>query len=540
MKALHVLDYVVIGLYFVSLIGIGLWSVHKAKNRDDYLVAGRRLGFPLFFGCMSAMAVGGAVTVGGTGKGYSDGIAGMWVGGSLGMGLILLGMLVSSRLSRLRALSINEVIERNYGAGARIFGTVLTIIYTVALTVVQVVSMGAITAGVFGISLHWAMLLSGLVVVFYTFLGGMWSVTMTDIVQFVIKTLGVVILVPIVVLSNPTIGGLSGFIAKVPESHWDVGAYGVSGTLYWILLYVPGLVIGQDIWQRIFTARTPRTARAGTLSAGVYAVVYSLAAVMLGMSVRAAGIELDDPSMAFEAGVSAFLPQGIAGLLLAAALAASMSVASGTILACSTVIYNDLYVRFIRQRPTGAEASHRSQDDADSRADAWINRAIALTVGLVIIGLSLLIGDLFKALDLAYGFLSGCVFIPVIFSFVFKRISPKAGFVSLLVSAITVGGTMIFGEVTNRPDFAVGGNWPITFGIGIGLVSYLLVTAIDPTRIVPNVEIRDRTEDQGEDDDEGSTGSEGLSASSSRLRRQDRCEEVRTGPNVPPPPSTPS
>lgn len=540
MKALHVLDYVVIGLYFVSLIGIGLWSVHKAKNRDDYLVAGRRLGFPLFFGCMSAMAVGGAVTVGGTGKGYSDGIAGMWVGGSLGMGLILLGMLVSSRLSRLRALSINEVIERNYGAGARIFGTVLTIIYTVALTVVQVVSMGAITAGVFGISLHWAMLLSGLVVVFYTFLGGMWSVTMTDIVQFVIKTLGVVILVPIVVLSNPTIGGLSGFIAKVPESHWDVGAYGVSGTLYWILLYVPGLVIGQDIWQRIFTARTPRTARAGTLSAGVYAVVYSLAAVMLGMSVRAAGIELDDPSMAFEAGVSAFLPQGIAGLLLAAALAASMSVASGTILACSTVIYNDLYVRFIRQRPTGAEASHCSQDDADSRADAWINRAIALTVGLVIIGLSLLIGDLFKALDLAYGFLSGCVFIPVIFSFVFKRISPKAGFVSLLVSAITVGGTMIFGEVTNRPDFAVGGNWPITFGIGIGLVSYLLVTAIDPTRIVPNVEIRDRTEDQGEDDDEGSTGSEGLSASSSRLRRQDRCEEVRTGPNVPPPPSTPS
>jgi SSS family solute:Na+ symporter len=490
-KALHVVDYVVIGLYFAALVGIGLWSVRKTRNRDDYLVAGRRLGFPLFFGCMSAMAVGGAVTVGGTGKGYSDGIAGMWVGGSLGMGLILLGMLVSNRLSRLRALSINEVIERNYGAAARVFGAILTIIYTVALTVVQVVSMGAITAGLFGISLRWAMFGSGLVVVFYTFLGGMWSVTMTDIVQFVIKTLGVLIFVPIVVLNDSSIGGISGFIEKVPESHWNLGAYGVSGTVYWILLYVPGLVIGQDIWQRMFTARTPSIARAGTLSAGAYTIVYSLAAVVLGMSVRAAGIQLDDPSMAFEAGVSAFLPPGIAGLLLAAALAASMSVASGTILACSTVVYNDLYVRFIRGHGTASADPHDVQDAADSQRDAWINRGIALVVGLAIIGLSLLIGDLFKALDLAYGFLSGCVFVPVIFSFVLKRISPKSGFVSLVASAITVGGTMVFGEATNRLDFAVGGNWPITFGIGVGLVAYLLVMAVDRTRIVPNVEIED-------------------------------------------------
>ncbi|MCT6836326.1 MAG: hypothetical protein M3036_01565, partial [Bifidobacteriales bacterium] len=342
MKKLHLLDFVVIGLYFAILIGIGLWSVHRTKGRDDYLVAGRRLGFPLFFGCMAAMAVGGAVTIGGTGKGYSDGIAGIWVGGSLGMGLILLGMLVSSRISKLRALSINEVLERNYGMGSRIFGAVLTVIYTIALTVVQVVSMGEITAGIFNISLRWAMLLSGVVVVFYTFLGGMWSVTMTDIAQFVIKTLGIMILVPIFVLSNPRIGGISGFFAKIPQSHWNLGAYGFSGTLYWILLYVPGLVIGQDIWQRVFTARSPKIARRGTISAGVYAILYSLLSIMLGLSVYALGIKLDDPSMAFEAGISAFLPQGLVGLLLAAALAASMSVASGTILACSTVLYNDV------------------------------------------------------------------------------------------------------------------------------------------------------------------------------------------------------
>lgn len=77
------------------------------------------------------------------------------------MGLILLGTLVSSKLNRMRALSINEVIERNYGATARLVGAVLTIIYTVALTVVQVVAMGSILAGLFDMNLTMAMALAG-------------------------------------------------------------------------------------------------------------------------------------------------------------------------------------------------------------------------------------------------------------------------------------------------------------------------------------------------------------------------------------------
>ena len=494
-NALHGIDYAIIALYFLAMIGIGIWSVRMAKSREDYLVAGRRLGFPMFFGCMAALAVGGAVTVGGTGKGYSTGMAGLWVGGSLGMGLVLLGMLVSSKLNRMRALSINEVIERNYGVTARVFGAVLTIIYTIALTVVQVVAMGAIVTGIFDMDVTTAMILSGSVVVFYTFLGGMWSVTLTDIVQFVIKTLGVMILVPIFVLSDSRIGGVSGLLDKLPAEHWNVFAYGFSGSLYWVLLYVPGLVIGQDIWQRVFTARSDTIAKRGTVAAGIYSIFYALAGVMLGMAVFAAGIELTNPSLAFEAGVAAFLPPGVAGLLLAAAMAASMSVASGTILACSTVVYNDLFLRFVRgaKASDSAAASAAGADDAHGHRtvhrDVWINRAIALAIGLFTIALAVLISDIFKALDLAYGFLSGCVFVPVIASFVLKRISPRAGLVSLAASAAVVAGTMAYGESTAQPEFAIGGNWPIMFGIIVGLISYVVVHLLDRHKITPNVQI---------------------------------------------------
>lgn len=514
------LDYGVIALYFVAMIGVGLYSVTFAKGRDDYLLAGRRLGFPLFFGCMAAMAVGGLVTVGGAKRGYTHGIAGLWVGGSLGLGLILLGVLISSKLSRLRALSINEVIERNYGMSARFLGAVLTIIYTVALTVVQVIAMGDILSAVFGWERTLGMVVGGGVVVVYTFLGGMWAVTMTDIVQFVIKTLGIVILVPIFALASPKIGGFSGLVEKIPASHWDPFALGLDGTLYWILLYVPGLVIGQDIWQRMFTARSERVARTGTILAGVYSIIYGVAAVVLGMAVLAAGVKLGPKHTenAFFEGVSLFLPQGLAGLLLAAAMAASMSVASGTILACSTVVYNDLYVRIVRHSRDSdvidsaedREALSRSavQRDEEARAtkgadrDVWINRGIALVIGLVVVILSTKIDNIFKAIDLSYGFLSGCVFVPVIATFFLRKVSPRAGLASLSLSALGVAVSMWFGESgragallgqAEGEKWAIGGNYPIMIGMAVGLAVYVAFTLLDRNKIVPNVGVEEQT-----------------------------------------------
>ncbi|MDO5627040.1 MAG: sodium:solute symporter [Mobilicoccus sp.] len=523
MGSIHLIDYIVIGAYVLAMLGIGVASTFFAKERDDYLLAGRRLKFPLFFGCMAAMAVGGAVTVGGAQRGYEVGIAGVWVGGSLGLGLITLGVLISSKLAKLRALSINEVIERNYGASARLLGAVLTIIYTVALTVVQVIAMGSIVSLIFtDISHTTAMVVSGAIVVFYTFLGGMWAVTMTDIVQFVIKTLGIMILVPIFLLVSGDFGGLTGLVEHTPAEHWDPWALGFSGTLYWILIYVPGLVIGQDIWQRMFTARNERIARTGTILAGVYSILYGLAAVLLGMAVLAVGATPDRPSETFALGVELFLPPGFAGLLLAAAVAAAMSVASGTILACSTVIYNDVYLRLVRgERASGVEAAaddrvalgtsavERQLEVPDAHQvttrDVWINRGIALTIGLMVIGLAVVIEDIFRALDLAFAFLSGCVFVPVIAAFFLRRVSPKAGLFSLLLSAIGVAGAMILGESGQAAvlfgeeaaaDWVIGGNYPIMVGMSIGVVVYVVFTLLDPHKRAANVEIDEAHADQ--------------------------------------------
>ena len=459
---LNNLDYGIIIIYFLCMIGVGLVASKFTKSKEDYLVAGRRLSFPLYFGCMSALVLGGGSTIGSTKLGYLYGFGGIWLDLSLGIGLIALGFLVTPKLSKMKALSINEVIEGSYGATARAFSTVLTFIYTLTVSVVQVLAIGTI----FNVALGWdstrSMIIGGGIVILYTFIGGMWAVTMTDIIQFVIKTIGVLILAPIFALS--AVGGWDSLTASVPEANFHITSMGFESMLTYFLLYAPGILIGQDIWQRVFTAKNDTIAKSGAVSAGVYCIAYALATVFLGMCVFAVYPEIEAQN-AFATGVINFLPAGIRGFVLAAALAATMSCSSGTILACSTVMYNDMYQRFINKNP-------------DEKKAVWINRGFALLIGVLVMICALWLQDVLVALDVAYAYLSGTVFIPVLASFVLKKFSPKAGLFSLGASSIVVTGLFF--------KYGFTSNYPILFGMLTGLIVYVIVNIVDKNKVAQN------------------------------------------------------
>ena len=95
------LDYLVIALYFAVMVGAGYWGMRRARNAEDYLVAGRRLGPFMYVGTLSAVVLGGASTIGGVALGYETGISGMWLVFMFGLAVIPLGILISTRLSPL-------------------------------------------------------------------------------------------------------------------------------------------------------------------------------------------------------------------------------------------------------------------------------------------------------------------------------------------------------------------------------------------------------------------------------------------------------
>ena len=397
--------------------------------------------------------------------GYEFGLGGIWLNLSIGLGLVAAGFLVTSKLSKLRALSVNEVVESSYGPIARVFSSALTLIYTLTLSVVQVISIGTIINGVTGIDATLSMLVGGGIVILYTFVGGMWSVTMTDIVQFVVqKRWASSSWAPIFCISAA--GGWDALVSKVPEAYLSVGSMGFDKSFAYLVLYVPGLIIGQDIWQRIFTAKNEKVSKTGTVCAGVYSVFYALATVVIGMSVFVLLPHLDNPQNAFVVGVSTFLPVGVRGLISAAAMAATMSVSSGTILASSTILYNDLYLRFVRKGAAQGTAHLK---------EVTITRLFALLIGVVVMVCSLWINDVLVGIDICYGYLSGCVFVPLVASFVLKRFSPKAGLYALGASTVAVTGCFVV--------VGTASSVPIVAGMASGLVAYAAANLLSKQKV---------------------------------------------------------
>ena len=107
-------NFVIIALYMVGMIGIGVWSTRRSKNNEDFLVAGRRLGPTLYAGTMAAVVLGGASTVGAVGLGYQYGISGMWLVFSIGCGILLLSVVFAAWINRLEVYTVAQMFELRY------------------------------------------------------------------------------------------------------------------------------------------------------------------------------------------------------------------------------------------------------------------------------------------------------------------------------------------------------------------------------------------------------------------------------------------
>jgi solute:Na+ symporter, SSS family len=118
--------------------------------------------------------------------------------------------------------------------------------YTLMLSVTSTIAYATIFGALFDISRVVAIILGGSVVVIYSVLGGVWSITLTDFVQFLVKTIGIFfILLPVALYKT---GGISGLAEKLPADATSFTAIGGDTILTYFVIYTFGLLIGQDIW----------------------------------------------------------------------------------------------------------------------------------------------------------------------------------------------------------------------------------------------------------------------------------------------------
>jgi solute:Na+ symporter, SSS family len=452
------LDTIVIAIYFAVMLGAAYWGFRRARTADDYLVAGRRLGSPMFIGTLSAVVLGGASTVGTISLGYEHGISGAWLVIMIGLGLIGLGVLLSRRLVKAGVYTVPELMAKRYGVSARIVSAAIMAAYALMIAVTSTIASGTVFNSLLDVSTTVAVLIAGGVVVLYCVTGGMWSLTMTDIIQFGIMTVGIFGLLLPFAISDA--GGLGGMQDALPPSYFEPTAIGWNTIFTYFLLFFFGLMIGQDIWQRIFTGRNEKVVRTGTIVAGLYCMLYGVAGALIGAAAKVVVPRLESPDEAFAAVTEAVLPVGITGLVLAAALAAIMSTASAALLASSTIVANDL-LTLVRKVANPMVAT----------------RITTLIIGVAVVGVSLVLNDVVGALTVAYDLLTGALFVPIVLGLLWARGTARAAVWSMAASSVVII-VLLFTSGLYSND-------PIIFGLLTSLVVYVGVSLVPARREAP-------------------------------------------------------
>ncbi|MGW3285581.1 sodium:solute symporter [Streptomyces sp. NPDC001002] len=449
-------DYFVMAIYLLGIIGVGWWGKKRAASKSDFLVAGRRLGPLLYTGTMAAVVLGGASTIGGVRLGYTYGISGAAMVFAIGLGLLALSIFFSARIARLKVYTVAEMLSLRYGDTAAVISGIVMWIYTLMLAVTSTIAYASVFDVLFDVPRWVAVVIGGSIVVGYSALGGMWSITLTDMVQFVVKSLGVlVLLLPIAVVKA---GGFGALADELPDGYFSLTSIGGQTILTFVLIYTFGMLIGQDIWQRVFTARSDKVASWGGTVAGVYCLVYALAGAVIGMATKALYPQLASADDAFATIVRHALPTGVRGLVLAAALSAMMSTASGALIASATVANNDIWAR-LRPRTTPR--------DGDEIAS---NRLAIVVLGVAAMGIACALDDVIEALTVAYNLLVGGLLVPILGGLVWKR----GNLPGAMASMIAGGTTVIVLMVTD----GLLANEPIYYGLLAGLVSYVAVSLL--------------------------------------------------------------
>lgn len=447
------LDVVVIVGYLIFMLLIGFFTSKKsATSAKEYTLAGRDLPMRYYFPCMCALVLGGSSTLGSARYGYELGISGVFFLIMLGFGTLILGAIFAKPLNKLNISTVGELLDIRFGKVPKYMSSIFIFIYLVVLSAVQIIACGSLLNTLFGWDLALSMLIGGAVGIIYSTMGGMLAVSYTDVVQWIFMTIGVFfILLP---TSISEVGGLNTLFNSVPAEYLNLGNAGFARILSWFILYLLGMFLDQSMWQRMFTAKTLKIAKHGTIGAGIYTMLYGLVVVVIGMCGAVLLPGLADPQQTFATMALTYVPAGVAGIIFAGVLSAIMSTMDGPLLSAATVVLNDIVI------PANPNLSEKKK--------VAIARIALGGSGIVAMVIALWLQDVVVALDFAYAVMVGGLLVPVVTALFWKRVTSKAATISVICSTLTL--------IISFFVYNVGANEPIIYSFIVGLVTLIIAT----------------------------------------------------------------
>ena len=345
----------VIAFLALSLIVGTLTSRLVRKSSRRYMIAGKSL--PLFFvGTMlAAQSIDGNSSLGNVSLVYQFGF---WAGAAipigLGICLVLTGTFYGKKLNKMALLTLPDFYYRRYGNGAEGISGILMMISFIVLVAGNFAASGFILSTVLGIDFFWAMLIAAIVVLIYTYAGGLFSSAYTDIFQIYLA-IGAFWAAFIFFAAGFSGINFGTILGSAPPGYLDLSGLtdiGNGALINWAGIMALGLgdIVALDFMERVFAAKDGRTAQRGALMGAALTFLTVVPTSMMGIVALYLLPNLTDPFTAYPELAIDHMPFAIGVSLLMGVLGASMSTANGGLLAISSVMSRNIIQRDILKR----------------------------------------------------------------------------------------------------------------------------------------------------------------------------------------------
>lgn len=445
MNLFETLDWIVIGLYFLVIAAISIWSIRKSKNSpSDYFLANRNLGW---------FVIGASILASNIGSEHVVGLAGTAANSGLTMGhyelhswiILVLGWVFVPFYMRSSVYTMPEFLERRYNSQSRMLLSIIQLLSYIIAKVSVTIYAGALVVTTFlGVDFWTGAIVLVVITGIYTVLGGLHAVVYTETLQAIIIILGSLILM---IIGLNEVGGWDALVASLPKEKLNMFPPLSDPDFPWAGILFASPIVGiwywctdQHIVQRCLAGRDEQQARRGTIFAAYLKLfpffIFMIPGIIAFSLSQQGKLDLPNTDQAFPALVSAYMPVGLRGLLAGGLLAALMSSLAAVYNACSTLFTMDIYKKFKPQ--------------ADNKELVNVGRiatGIAVVLGMIWIPIMKDIsGVLYQYLQSVQSYLAPPIAAVFLLGIFYKRINAKGAMTSLTVG-FAIGALRILLEL---------------------------------------------------------------------------------------------
>ena len=424
-------------IFLIVIFGIGIWANKQVRTStsfmQEYFLGGREMGG--FLLAMTMMATYGSASsfIGGPGVAYNTGLG--WV--LLAMAqlpagyfvLMVLGKKFAIVSRRIEAITLIDFLKKRYDSHTIvILSAISIIIFLFASMTAQWVGGARLIESLTGLSYTNALLIFAVAVLAYVIIGGFRAVALTDALQGTVMIIGTVILLIATVIAGGGVENIvQGLVAENPNLVSPFGATGNLTPLYvstfWILIGL-GVIGLPQIAVRAMSYKDSKSLHRAILigTIGIGTIMFGMH--LIGVFARPVmpGIEVGDkvmPLLTLEV-----LPPVLAGIVLAAPMAAIMSTVNALLILVSSTVVKDIYLNYINPKASDTQIKNRS---------FWVTTIIGITVVIFAVKPP----ELLIMLNLfAFGGLESAFLWSVVFGLYWKKANKYGAISSMIVGIV--------------------------------------------------------------------------------------------------------